>query len=53
MVAVKYRQYRHRFENFQLMTVAKKLNIDIDESQLHNALYDAEVTKAVYKKCIS
>ncbi len=53
MVAVKYREYRHRFDNFQLMTVAKKLNIYVNEKKAHNALYDADITKRIFKKCIS
>jgi DNA polymerase-3 subunit epsilon len=52
MVAVKYRQVRNQFPNFQLMTVAKHLKIDVDESKAHDAVYDTLVTKAVYEKCI-
>lgn len=34
--------------NFKLSTVAKQLGIEVDESRLHDALYDIELTKAVY-----
>lgn len=39
---------RHEMENFKLMTVAKKLGIEIDESKLHDGFYDIELTKNVY-----
>jgi DNA polymerase-3 subunit epsilon len=39
---------RHEMENFKLMTVAKKLGIEIDESKLHDGFYDIELTKKVY-----
>lgn len=40
---------RHAMENFKQMTVAKELGIDIDESQLHDALYDIKLTKKIYE----
>lgn len=39
---------RHKMENFKLMTVAKFLGIEVDESKAHDALYDIEITKSVY-----
>ena len=35
--------------NFKLMTVAKQVGIEVDESKLHDALYDIELTREVYK----
>ncbi len=53
MVAVKYREYRNRFDNFQLMTVAEKMKIIVDHERAHTALYDSEITKKIYKKCLA
>jgi DNA polymerase-3 subunit epsilon len=52
MVAVKYRQVRSQFPDFKLMTVAKHLKIDVDESKAHDAVYDTMITRAVYLKCL-
>lgn len=52
MVAVKYRKVRSLFLDFKLMTVAKTLKIEVDESKAHDAVYDTAVTKAIYKKCL-
>jgi len=38
-------------ENFKLVTVAKKLGINVDESKLHDARYDIYLTKKIYDKC--
>ena len=40
---------RKAMPNFKLMTVARELGIDVDESRLHDALYDIELTRAVYR----
>ncbi len=53
MVAVKYRKFRSMFSDFKLMTVAKILKIDVDESRAHDAMYDIAITKAIYEKCIA
>lgn len=39
---------RADMENFKQGTVAKALGIAIDDSKLHDALYDIEVCKAIY-----
>jgi DNA polymerase-3 subunit epsilon len=52
MVAVKYRKVRSQFPNFKLMTVAKALKIEVDESRAHEAGYDTMITRAVYLKCL-
>ena len=53
MVAVKYRKVRSQFPDFKLMTVAKTLKIEVDESKAHDAVYDTAVTKAIYQKCLA
>jgi len=53
MVAVKYRKVRSHFPNFKLITVAKTLKIEVDESRAHEAMYDMQITKAVYEKCLA
>lgn len=39
---------RSDMENFKQGTVAKTLGIPVDESKLHDALYDIQVCKAIY-----
>lgn len=41
---------RPTMENFKQGTVAKTLGIAVDDSKLHDALYDIEVCKAIYDK---
>lgn len=41
---------RPSMENFKQGTVAKYLGIEIDESKLHDALYDIRVRKQIYDK---
>lgn len=36
-------------QNFKLMTVARAVGIEIDESKLHDAEYDIELTRNVYR----
>lgn len=43
---------RMKLENFKLMTVARGLNIEIEEAKLHDAMYDVEVMKQIYDKLI-
>lgn len=38
---------RYRKGNRKLMTVAKHYGVDLDESKLHNAVYDVEITAKV------
>jgi DNA polymerase-3 subunit epsilon len=40
---------RHSMPNFKLMSVARELGIAVDESRLHDALYDIELTRACYR----
>ena len=48
MVAVKYRQKRSQFPNFQLMTVAGKLEIVVNLDKAHDAMYDVEITRELF-----
>ena len=40
---------RADMENFKLSTVAKSLGVSVSDDSLHNALYDIELTRAVYE----
>jgi len=39
---------RLNMENFKLKTVAKEFGLNVDESKLHDALYDIELTRGIY-----
>ncbi len=52
LAAEKLKHVRHEMPNFQLMTVAKQLGIEIDPSKAHDSLYDIEISKLVYNKSI-
>jgi len=39
---------RYKMPDFKLKTVAKEMGIDVDESKLHDALYDIELTMGIY-----
>lgn len=41
---------RPDMENFKQGTVAKKLGIAVDDSQLHDALYDIYICRGIFKK---
>lgn len=41
---------RPQMENFKQGTVAKHLGINVDETRLHDALYDIRICKAIYDK---
>lgn len=42
---------RHTMKDSKLRTVAETLGIKIDESKLHDAMYDIELTYRIYKTC--
>jgi DNA polymerase-3 subunit epsilon len=46
------KEERSKFPNFKLATVAKSLGIDVDESRLHEALYDSILTRSIYRKIV-
>lgn len=39
---------RQEMENFKLATVAKTLGVNVDDESLHDAMYDINLTKAIY-----
>lgn len=39
---------RPEMENFKLSTVAKTLGIEVTDDALHNAMYDIDLTKAIF-----
>lgn len=41
---------RPTIENCKLFNVARTLGIEVDESKLHDALYDIEITRAIFHK---
>lgn len=43
------KKHRHTMVDFKLHTVAKTLGIAVDESRLHDAMYDIELTYEIYK----
>ena len=44
------REKRDSLENFKLMTVAKHLDIEVEEEKLHDALYDIHLTQQIFNK---
>ena len=44
---------RHLMENFKLDTVAGALGIEVDENELHDALYDVKLTRQIYRQLLS
>ncbi len=42
------RQERSKMLNFKLHTVAKQLGIEVDETKLHDAVYDLRLTKEIF-----
>jgi len=48
----KLKGVRYTMPDFKLNTVCKQLGIEVDDSRLHDAAYDIELTRAAYYKCI-
>lgn len=48
LAAFHFKRERSKLENFKLLTVAKALQLQIDESKAHDAFYDIELTKSVF-----
>lgn len=40
---------RRRMPDFKLMSVARELGVEVDESMLHDALYDVSLTRECYR----
>lgn len=45
------RNVRKRMPDFKLKTVARQLGVEVDESKLHDAMYDIELTREIYYIC--
>lgn len=43
---------RHDLANFQLTTVARSLGIDVEEADAHDALYDVNLTRQIFRMLI-
>ncbi len=43
---------RHKMIDFKQSTVARYLGIEVDETRLHDAIYDVEILRQIYKKVI-
>lgn len=41
---------RHLMENFKLVTVARELGLTVDETKLHEASYDIDLTISLYRE---
>lgn len=52
LAAQKLKSERLSMPNFQQATVAKKLGITVDEKKCHNAKYDLQLCKQIYKAVI-
>lgn len=46
----KLQNKRHLLDNFKLKTVAAFVGLEVDETRLHDALYDVELTRKIYYK---
>ena len=46
------RTYRPRLKNFRLATVAQYFNIEINEENLHGAMYDINLTQQIVNKLV-
>lgn len=50
LIAAHYLKLKRPYmKDFKLMTVAERLGIQVDKTKLHDALYDIELTRDVYK----
>ena len=46
-------QYRPVIKNFKLSSVAKALDISVDEDKLHDGLYDMKLTYKIFEKILN
>lgn len=49
----KFMKERHKIKDFKLKTVSRYAGIDVDEEKMHDAIYDIEITRKLYKILIS
>lgn len=52
MATIKLMKQRQLMPNFKLATVARQLNIPLEETKLHDALYDVELTRHVFNETL-
>lgn len=50
LAAEHLKENRHTMADFKLKTVAEFMGIKVEDSNLHNAVYDIELTRNIYKK---
>lgn len=50
LASKKLAPYRQQMENFKLKTVCKQMGIEVDETKLHDAAYDNNLTRELYYK---
>lgn len=52
LISQKLIEKRTEIDDFKLLGIAKYFGINVDETKLHNALYDIEITRELYYKVI-
>jgi DNA polymerase-3 subunit epsilon len=52
MAAIKLRDRRHELRDFKQGTVARALGIEVDETKLHDALYDIGICRQIANICM-
>lgn len=52
LVLMQDRLTRNGPEKFNLSSVANHLGVEVDSESLHDAVYDVELTLAIYEKCM-
>lgn len=50
LASYKVMKDRHNIKYFKLKTACKHFGINVDESKLHDAIYDVELTRNLFKK---
>jgi DNA polymerase-3 subunit epsilon len=51
LAAMKLRDRRHELPDFKQGTVAKALGIEVDDTRLHDALYDIGICRKIFEVC--
>ena len=49
MAAVHLMERRAGMKDFKLLTVARELGVKVEETKMHDARYDVEVTREMFK----
>lgn len=50
LAAMNFLDNKHELPNFQLMTVAENLGVEVEKEEAHDALYDAKITHLLFKE---